>query len=258
MFEIATPVSHLFFNNKHAKRIIKFSDCLEVRYRTFNLKFENEKLFHVDTDITLPWSKEFKINFLKLIQNKKKLNLITFQSTRCCENEKILNKKFVLAGKKFSRKNMIDNARINTKWLRESIGNKIKIGIENNNYYPTEAYNIITEGDFLQKIVYENDLFFLLDIAHAKVTSANRKIDYNTYLNELPLDRMMQVHICKPTINHAGVSYDSHYLPDNKMFKEVENLSKNYSKLKYFTIEYYKDSERLISKLKLLRSILKK
>ena len=42
------------------------------------------------------------------------------------------------------------------------------------------------------------------------------------------------------------------------MFKEVENLSKNYNKLKYFTIEYYKDSERLISKLKLLRSILKK
>ena len=153
---------------------------------------------------------------------------------------------------------MIDNARINTKWLRESIGNKIKIGIENNNYYPTEAYNIITEGDFLQKIVYENDLFFLLDIAHAKVTSANRKIDYNTYLNELPLDRMMQVHICKPTINHAGVSYDSHYLPDSKMFKEVENLSKNYSKLKYFTIEYYKDSERLISKLKLFKINFKK
>ena len=88
-----------------------------------------------------------------------------------------------------------------------------------------QAYNIITEGDFLQKLSMKM-IYFFIRYSLAKVTSGNRKIDYNTYLNELPLDRMMQVHICKPTINHAGVSYDSHYLPDSKMFKGRKFIKK--------------------------------
>ena len=42
MFEIAIIVSYLFFNKKHAKRIIKFSDCLEVdtEHLILNLKMK--------------------------------------------------------------------------------------------------------------------------------------------------------------------------------------------------------------------------
>ncbi len=111
MHKIVTPVSHLFFNKKNAEEISKNSDYLEIRYRTINLNFKNEKFFHIDEDLTLPWSKNFKIKFEQIIKKKKSLKYITFKSTRCCANEKLYNKMFVLSGKKFSRREMFDEAK---------------------------------------------------------------------------------------------------------------------------------------------------
>ena len=56
-------------------------------------------------------------------------------------------------------------------WLRKNFRNKLLIGLENNNYYPTKAYDFVTDGDFIDKVVRDNNkLFFLFDLAHAQVT----------------------------------------------------------------------------------------
>ena len=47
MYKIVTPISHLFFNKKNAEKISKYSDHLEIRERTVNLSFKNEKFFIV-------------------------------------------------------------------------------------------------------------------------------------------------------------------------------------------------------------------
>jgi len=255
MHKIVTPVSHLFFNKKNAEEISKNSDYLEIRYRTINLNFKNEKFFHIDEDLTLPWSKNFKIKFEQIIKKKKSLKYITFQSTRCCANEKIYKNFFIISGRKFSRREMLNEAKKNTSWLRQKFGNKFFIGLENNNYYPTNAYDIITDADFINQVVRENNLFFLFDMAHAKVTAANQRIDYQTYLEKLPLDLMMQIHICRPKIDKK-ISMDTHYLPNMKMFEEIKLLASKYNKLKFFTIEYYKDTKKVIESLKSLRNII--
>lgn len=255
MHKIVTPVSHLFFNKKSAERISKNSNYLEIRERTLSLRFEKERFFHCDDDLTLPWSKDFKNKFEQLIKRKKYLKYITFQATRCCSNAKIVNKVFVLSGKVFSRKEMLKEAKKNTKWLRKKFGNKFRIGLENNNYYPSKAYNIIADGDFISQIVRENKLFFLFDIAHAQVTAANKKINYQKYLNSLPMDLMLQMHICRPKINKK-ISRDMHYLPNKKMFAEVKLLSNKYKNLKFFTIEYYKDANKLIDNIITLKKTL--
>lgn len=255
MYKIVTPVSHLFFNKNNAAKIAKHSDCLEIRERTLNLSFKNEKFFHCDEDLTLPWSKEFKSQFKEIMKKKKNLKYITFQATRCCANAKIVNKVYVLSGKKFTRKEMIIESKKNIRWLRKNFGSKIYFGLENNNYYPTEAYDIIADADFINQVVRENKLFFLLDLAHAKVTASNKKINYESYLKSLPLDLMKQIHICRPNINNK-LSLDTHYLPSVSMFKEIKEIYKKYKSLKFFTIEYYKDADKLIENIKDLKKVL--
>jgi len=255
MYKIVTPISHLFFNKKNAEKISKYSDHLEIRERTVNLSFKNEKFFHCDNDLTLPWSKNFKTQLEQIINKKKNLKYITFQATRCCANAKIVNKVFILSGKKFTRKEMLYEARKNTRWLRLKFKNKFHIGLENNNYYPTKAYDIIADGDFISQVVKENKLFFLFDLAHAQVTASNKNINFNDYVESLPMDLMLQMHICRPRIDKK-ISRDTHYLPNQKMFKEVKHFADRYKKLKFFTIEYYKDTKKLIKNIKDLKKVL--
>jgi hypothetical protein len=258
MYKIVTPVSHLFFNKKNAKKIFKCSDHLEIRERTINLDFKNEFFFHCDDDLTLPWSKDFKIQLEQILKRKKNLKYITFQATRCCANAKIVNKVFILSGKKFTKKEMLYEAKKNIIWLRKKFGNKFRIGLENNNYYPTKAYDIIADADFISHVVRKNNLFFLLDLAHAQVTASNKKINYQDYLESLPMDLMIQMHICRPRIHDNKISRDTHYLPNKKMFEEIKLLSSKYKNLKFFTIEYYKNADKLIESIKKLKKVLKK
>ncbi len=255
MHKIVTPVSHLFFNKKNANIIAKHSDYLEIRERTIDLSFENEVFFHCDEDLTLPWSKSLKIKLEKIINKKKKLKYLSFQSTRCCANGLIKNKVYVLSGKKFSKNEMIKEAKKNTLWIKKKFKNRFRIGLENNNYYPTKAYDIIADGDFISKVVRDNKLFFLFDLAHAQVTASNKKINFNDYVETLPMDLMLQMHICRPKINKK-ISRDTHFLPNKRMFKEVKYFADKYKNLKFFTIEYYRDTKKLVKNIKDLKNFL--
>ena len=260
MLKIATPVSHLFEDKLQAKKIIKYSDCLEIRERNLHLKFNREYLFHVDKDITLRWDKKFKFSFLNILKKKKFLKLITFQSTRCCHNEKLIEGMFQLSGKVYTKKQMLLHAKKNINWLKKKINPKIKIGLENNNYYNAPAYEIITEGNFISEIVIKNKIFFLLDIAHAAITSFNKKIKFQKYLNSLPLHKTIQLHIVDYKIKkilNKKIAIDTHNFPTNRTYKLVSQLLLKYPSIEYLTIEYYKNADRLVKSIKKLKKILK-
>ena len=151
---------------------------------------------------------------------------------------------------------MIKYAKGNITWLRTVLNNDVGIAIENNNYYPTEAYDIVTNGDFISEIVYESDIYLLFDMAHAMVTAHNKKISYKGYINTLPLEKMIQIHICKPEISANGIAYDAHERPDDDMYERVTSLIQKYDTIKYLTVEYYKDKDILIDSLRRLRKFL--
>ena len=256
MLKIATPVSHLFLNEENAKKIIKYSDCLEVREHTINLNYKKEHLFHVDRDITLPWNKKFKIFFLQIIK-KKKLKLITFQCSRCCSGEKKIDGRFQLSGKIFTKDQMFFNAKKNINWLKNNISKRIKIGVENNNYYPTKAYNFVTDGNFISELVIKNKIFFLLDLAHAQITSYNKKIKLKKYLNSLPLNKAIQIHIVNYKIKKKEeIAIDTHYVPTLKTYRLVSKILANYPSIQYLTIEYYRNTKILIESIKKLKKII--
>jgi hypothetical protein len=254
--QIATPISHQFENEYYGKEISDVSDCLEVRERSIDSEWENQFLFHIDIDLTQKWNNDIK-RYLKDALNKKPdLKLITMQTTRCCYGENIIDGMFQLDGKVLTSEEMLQFSIDNTNWLRDIVGNRTSIGLENNNYYPTPAYDIITDGNFISQVIKNNNLFLLLDIAHAMVTAHNKKINYDQYIETLPLERLIQLHICQPKIPLKGVAFDTHNDPNDEMYNEVIRLIKKYPTIKYLTIEYYKDKDILISSIKKLRKLI--
>ena len=141
---------------------------------------------------------------------------------------------------------MIANARENIRTVRDIFGNNIEIAVENNNYYPTPVYKTITDSSFLSTIVNENNIAFLFDIAHAKVTAHNRNICFDEYTEGLPLNRCVQLHISEFGINSRGIAYDVHEEPGRELYACIKNLLSRYKKIKYVTVEYYKSIDRLL------------
>ena len=254
--QIATPISHQFENKAYAKEISAVSDCLEVRERSLNSELADQHLFHIDIDLTHKWDKNLKEYLKNSFSKKPELKLVTLQATRCCKGEELLDGIFQLNGKVYTRDEMLNHSIINTKWIRNILGSKMLIGLENNNYYPTPAYDIITDGDFIAKVIEKNNLFLLLDIAHAMVTAHNKKISYDQYIATLPLDKMIQLHICQPELHTEGIARDTHNEPNHEMYLEVIRLIKKYPTILYLTIEFYKDKDILISSIKKLRQLI--
>jgi len=254
--QIATPISHQFENETFGREISAVSDCLEVRERSLDSNWENQYLFHIDIDLTHKWDNELR-NYLKNAFDKKpNLKLITMQATRCCQGEKLIDGIFQIDGKVFSSEEMLSFSIENTNWLRTVLPKKVLIGLENNNYYPTSAYNIVADGDFITQVVNKNKLFLLLDIAHAMVTAHNKNISYEEYIESLPLDKLIQVHICQPELVDGEIARDTHNEPNDEMFSEVVRLINKYSTIKYLTIEYYKDKDILIASIQKLRHLI--
>jgi uncharacterized protein (UPF0276 family) len=158
------------------------------------------------------------------------------------------------SGTAFSRQELILNAKENIEWLRSAVRKHIAIGVENNNYLPTGAYQYVTDGEFISEIVEANKINFLFDLAHARITAHNRKISYDAYLASLPLAQAIQMHICKPGLNNDNIAFDAHELPDDAVLAETLSILKS-SPIKYLTVEYYKESQGLVLALKKCRKM---
>ena len=249
---IATPISHLFESERDGEEISNVSDCLEVRQRSLDSNWSKQWLF----DITHKWDDEIKGYLKKAFNKKNELKLVTFQATRCCHDEKIENGMFQLSGTIYSVEEMLNYATDNTRWLRTVLDRDVKIGLENNNYYPTPAYESVADGDFISTVVNQNDLYLLLDIAHAMVTAHNYKISYIDYITLLPLDKLVQLHICQPSIFDGSIAQDVHDKPSYNMLREVARLISCYAQIEYLTIEFYKDKDILIESIMSLRNII--
>ena len=256
MIKLATPISHLFENSDYQNIIVENSDTFECRDRSIDSSIDNQTLFHCELQPIHKWS-EKEWSFLKRIkESKPDLRLITFHLASCCDEPKLVEHMFELGGREYSRDEMLDFAKKNFADIKNLFGDGVFIAVENNNYYPTEAYRDVTEASFISKVVKENDLKFLFDLSHARVTCYNKNINFERYKNDLPLDRTIQLHICTFGIDkEKGLAYDAHNYPDEEELLEIQKLVKNYKSIEYLTVEYYRDIENLEASLKRVREL---
>ena len=253
MVEIATPITDFFSDPEKAEQIISLSDCLEGRDRYADSNWPNQKLFHFSGSLIWEWDEQEREFIKRTITSNQDLEFITFHLNACYHNPGIVDRMFQPNDRPYTREEMLGRARQNTRWLRTFLKRSILIGVENNNYFPTPAYNIVTDGDFVSEVVEQNDLAFLFDIAHARITAHNRKIPYTEYLRSLPMQRTLQLHLSKHKFE-GDLAIDTHDLPDEAVYQEARDLAKRFA-IKYVGHEYYQDSSKLIKELKRVRQL---
>tara|TARA_B100000795_G_scaffold265557_1_gene247531 strand:+ start:591 stop:1373 length:783 start_codon:yes stop_codon:yes gene_type:complete len=259
MIKLATPVSHLFENVSYESVILKNSDLLECRDRSidYGKHLERQELFHCELQPIHEWS-NMEWDFIQKIKDTKPdLRLLTLHMASCCDKPEISGNMFELGGREYTRDEMRFYAKNNFKKIKKIFGSRVDIAIENNNYYPTEAYRDVTDAKFISEIVNDNNIKFLFDIAHAKVTCFNKNINFEKYKSHLPMERAVQVHICTYSINmELDLAYDAHSYPNDEELLEVKKVISKYPDIKYLTVEYYKDIENLETSLHEVKKLL--
>ena len=74
------------------------------------------------------------------------------------------------------------------------------------------------------------------------------------YLKELPLEEIIQIHLCSPGIKHNGVAWDAHDIPDTFSVQEALRVGGDCD-CEFLTVEYYRDADKLIDCMKRIRLI---
>lgn len=215
-----------------------------------------QELFHCDLQPIHKFSKEGFCYIEKIAQLKASLKLITFHAASTCDKPSLEGNMFQPGGRKYSRKELLANSKANLLQIKAIFGQQVKIALENNNYYPTEAYQYVTDGDFLSQLICDNDILFLFDIAHAKITAHNKNLDYEDYKSGLPLDKTVQIHISRFATDGNNLAFDAHNLPEEKDWQEVRDIVSSNRGIEYLTVEYYKDTVNLAKALRKAREII--
>ena len=252
MLKIITPVSNLFKESKTANDIIAYSDYLEGRDHSPKFYADKETLFHSDLQPIHKFEENDFENLMEIKNKRPLLEMISFHLASCYKSPKIQNGVFVPNGVKLDKIQMLENAISNIKRIKNIFGTNIIIAVENNNYLKTEAYDIVTDADFINEIVKITDIKFLFDISHAHISAYNYGIDFEYYVNKLPLNNTVQIHFCKCSYT-SEIAIDSHLCPDENDFMELDYFVSKLPSIKYLTVEYYKNPESLIEVLKILK-----
>ena len=169
--------------------------------------------------------------------------LFSFSTGPACKKARIKDFYYDAKSPILSRDELKQNIRSRLDIIKEQFPNKI--AIENTNYYPFPAYEHVTDPEFISEIVYENDIYFCLDIAHAIVTSRNLDNLLKSYIDALPLDRCVEVHLSKPGLV-AGSWRDLHEKPAEFEFYMLERILDKAKEDVYVVVEYDRCQEILI------------
>ena len=119
------------------------------------------------------------------------------------------------------------------------------VALENLNYFPTSAYDHVCDPDFISKIVRENEVHLILDVAHAMISAHNLNFSPEDYFTRLPLDRVKELHLSAHGMRD-GKWRDLHNRPNDETYELLEMLASHVSKDTYLIIEFYKDFSQLI------------
>ncbi len=95
--------------------------------------------------------------------------------------------------------------------LQDQLG--IPVAIENVSYYADSVADDMSEVEFLVEIAERADAKLLLDVNNIWVNSVNHSFDPHDYLNAVPMERVVQIHVAGHLIRPDGLIIDTHAEP---------------------------------------------
>lgn len=93
------------------------------------------------------------------------------------------------------------------------------------------------DAEKISKLYEDNDVYFLLDISHAKITANYNGWDIHDYLKSLPLNRIKEIHLNGSGYDKDGYPKDTHQAMGDEEYELLAWVLNN-SKPDIVTLEY--------------------
>ncbi|HLW47605.1 MAG TPA: DUF692 family protein [bacterium] len=132
---------------------------------------------------------------------------------------------------------------------------RVPLLLENLDYWPTGAYEYVSEPAFVADVLAEAGVEFLLDLAHAQVAAARLGLPVDDYVARLPLKRVREIHVSGPRLREGGLidAHDSLTDEDYRLLGRVLAASRPAA----VTFEYHgADGSAVAAELARLRTVL--
>jgi uncharacterized protein (UPF0276 family) len=135
--------------------------------------------------------------------------------------------------------------------LRESLG--VPLVLENAPSLPGMDHDPESDPDTIVAVLEATGCSFLLDLSYAQTAAANWGYrDPRTYLERLPLDRVVEIHLSAPSRLEDGRLVDAHEALREEDYLLLSWLLEETSP-QIVSLEYWKDSQRLAGQILRLR-----
>lgn len=87
-------------------------------------------------------------------------------------------------------------------------------------------------------ILEKYNLKMLLDVPHAQISAKYFYLPFEEYVNQFPLDKVIEVHFSGLGYTKAGTLYDGHIMAEEKDYKKLEYVLPRCKNLKMCSLEY--------------------
>ena len=91
------------------------------------------------------------------------------------------------------------------------------LALENVSYYAPQGTDGLAEADFVVEVLERADAKLLLDVNNIYVNSRNFDFDPKAYIDKIPVDRVVQIHVAGHFVRDDGLRIDTHgeAIPDD-------------------------------------------
>lgn len=128
----------------------------------------------------------------------------------------------------------------------------IPIAIENQAYHRHTGHNYLVDPPFINEIIQQTGCHLLLDLGHARVSAAMRGQSANDYICQLPLERVIELHVSGPGM-YRGRLRDLHHPLAEADYELLRFTLERCPNLRVVTLEYYGPAGLLVTQLQRLR-----
>jgi uncharacterized protein (UPF0276 family) len=87
------------------------------------------------------------------------------------------------------------------------------LALENVSYYAPQSDDGLAEADFVIEVLERADAKLLLDVNNIYVNSRNFGFDPRAYVDKIPVERVVQIHVAGHLVRQDGLRIDTHGEP---------------------------------------------
>jgi uncharacterized protein (UPF0276 family) len=130
----------------------------------------------------------------------------------------------------------------------------VRVLVENMSPSHHNCHPYLIDPAFISQIVREADCYFLLDLAHAQIAAELRSESTRDYVNQLPLDRLVEIHVSGPRQQNGRLEDAHQWLQETDY--ELLDWTLNQARPQAVTLEYWYEKEPLKTQLLRLQAIM--